>query len=72
MIEINRDIIVPVEIQIPVDRIVEKMVPIEVVHREIEQVDKIRDRIVPVKQEEIRVIEVEKHVDNIVIQEKVK
>ena len=40
----------PVEIQVPVDRIVEKMVPIEVVHREIEQVDKFREKIVPVKQ----------------------
>ena len=48
------------------------MVPIEVVHREIEQVDKFREKIVPVKQEQIKVIEVEKHIDNVVIQERVK
>jgi hypothetical protein len=48
------------------------MVPIEVVHREIEQVDKIREKIVPIKQEQIKVIEVERHIDNIIIQERVK
>ena len=48
------------------------MVPIQIVHREIEQVDKFREKIVPIKQEQIKVIEVEKLVDNIIIQERVK